>query len=392
MKIAALLHRLDAGSFAMLATTLLPCFQQLGIEVEAVVAGWDATPEAAFGFPVHRIGSGPRSIFALARYLRKSRPDILMPMPMSKNVIGLLARQLSFTKTRVVITEHTTMSDELYREHPDNKKMRLLYPPLVRALYPLRDGLIYPTQAVARDPLFSRLIDVDARPHRAIHNPVPAREESVLASSPAHPWLSRSREMPVVLGVGRLVEQKGFDVLIRAVKRLHDRHRPVRLVILGEDENRPELESLVKELGLSAFVQMPGYVDNVPGYMASADLFALSSRWETFGLVLVEAMKAGLPIVSTRVPGGPEEILEDGRTAVLIQVEDAASLAAGIQRVLDDPALAARLSENGLLEARRYQPEAVAGQYVAFFEEVLGKGATAETVTRSRADLNGSTT
>ncbi len=373
MKVSVLLHGLDGGSFYRLAMTLLPCFHLLGIDVEAVVAAAESDHTQKFGFPVVHIGSGPLSILGLMAYLRRSQPDILMAMPMSKNFIALIAQQLSFTKTRVVITEHTTMSDELYREHPGDKKLRLLYPALVRLLYPLRDGLIYPTNAVVQDPLLSRLIKLDAKPHRAIHNPLPIREDLKASNKAPHPWLADGHELPVVLGVGRMMEQKGFDVLIRSAAILRDRQRPVRVIILGEGDKRPELEALVKQLDLGPYVSMPGYVENVLDYMRWADVFALSSKWETFGLVLVEAMVAGLPIVSTRIPGGPEEVLEDGKTAVLVETEDPAGLAEGIRRVLDDPALAQRLVENGYAEGSKYQPETVAKQYVAFFEQVLGK-------------------
>lgn len=381
MKVSVFLHGLDNGSFYRLAVTLIPCFQLLGIDVEAVVASGDPEVTQKFGFPVHYIGSGPMSVIGLASYLRRSRPDVLMAMPMSKNFIALLARTLSMTKTKVVITEHTTMSDELYREHAENKKMRLLYPQLVRLIYPTRDGLIYPTNAVVEDKLFSSLIKLDSKPHRRIHNPLPTREEVLTPAAAPHPWLTTDREMPVVLGVGRLMEQKGFDILIRSAAVLRDQQRPVRLIILGEGDREADLRTLIKKLDLGNYVDMPGYVENVLDYMRGADVFALSSKWETFGLVLVEAMVAGLPIVSTRIPGGPEEVLEDGKTAVLVQTEDPAAFAGGIRRVIDDRALAARLVQNGYAEAGKYQPEAVAKQYVAFFEQVLGRRTTQDAAT-----------
>jgi glycosyltransferase involved in cell wall biosynthesis len=388
MKVAVFLHGLDNGSFYRLAVTLMPIFQFLGIDVEAVVASGDPEQLQHFGFPVVSVGSGPFSAFGLAAYLRRSRPDILMSMPMSKNFIALLARELSFTNTKVVVTEHTTMSDELYREHAANKKMRLLYPQLVRLLYPRRDGLIYPTNAVVEDRLFSKLIKLDAKPHQRIHNPLPTREEAAASMLAPHRWLTCDRERPVVLGVGRLMEQKGFDVLIRSIAELRDQQKPARLIILGEGDKLPDLQALVRELDLADYVDMPGYVENVMEYMRESDVFALSSRWETFGLVLVEAMVAGVPIVSTRIPGGPEEVLEDGRTAVLVQNEDPKALADGLSRVIEDHRLARHLVEQSAGEAEKYQPESVAAQYVAFFEQVLGRRVNAGSPTRLRPELS----
>jgi glycosyltransferase involved in cell wall biosynthesis len=203
-----------------------------------------------------------------------------------------------------------------------------------------------------------------------------------------HRWLTCDRERPVVLGVGRLMEQKGFDVLIRSIAELRDQQRPARLIILGEGDKLPDLQALVRELDLADYVDMPGYVENVMEYMRESDVFALSSRWETFGLVLVEAMVAGVPIVSTRIPGGPEEVLEDGRTAVLVQNEDPKALADGLSRVIEDHRLARYLVEQSAGEAEKYQPESVAAQYVAFFEQVLGRRVNAGSPTRLRPELS----
>src|SRR4029079_940770 len=107
-------------------------------------------------------------------------------------------------------------------------------PSLVRLLYPLRDGLIYPTDAVVKDALFSRLINLDSKPHRVIRHPLPTREATAPSGQLLHPWLAADRPLPVVIGAGRLAEQKGFDILIRSVAALRDQQRPVRLLILGE--------------------------------------------------------------------------------------------------------------------------------------------------------------
>src|SRR4051794_39910981 len=190
---------------------------------------------------------------------------------------------------------------------------------------------------------------------RTVHNPVVGPELEALSREPvAHPWLAPG-EPPVVLSAARLTEQKDLPTLLRAFARLRA-GRTARLLILG-DLPTPErtaarigeLRGLAERLGVGADVDLPGYVANPYAYMARARLFVLSSAWEGFGNVLVEAMACGCPVVSTDCPSGPAEILDGGRYGPLVPVGDDAALAAAMGRVLaasPDPAtLRARAAE-----------------------------------------------
>ena len=148
-----------------------------------------------------------------------------------------------------------------------------------------------------------------------------------------HPWFAPGAP-PVILGAGRLTEQKDFPTLIRAFALVRKKH-PARLMILGEGEERSKLETLVQELGLEKEVSLPGFVDNPYKYMKRAAVFVLSSRWEGFPNVLVEAMALGTPVVSTDCPNGPAEILENGKWGELVPVGETQSLASAVLRTLD---------------------------------------------------------
>lgn len=151
-----------------------------------------------------------------------------------------------------------------------------------------------------------------------------------------HDWLlpENRNSTPVVLGAGRLVKAKDFATLIRAAALLLER-RPCRLLILGEGPLRTDLEELTAALGLQEYVQLPGWVDDPMPYMARADLFVLSSQNEGLGNVLIEAMAAGCPVVSTDCPSGPREILEGGRLGPLVPAEDPKKLANAMGDTLD---------------------------------------------------------
>nr|WP_241878977.1 glycosyltransferase [Psychrobacter sp. PraFG1]UNK05619.1 glycosyltransferase [Psychrobacter sp. PraFG1] len=139
----------------------------------------------------------------------------------------------------------------------------------------------------------------------------------------------------MVLAVGRLTHQKDFATLIHAFKKVL-KNKACNLIILGEGELRCELEKLIKDLNLQDNVQLPGFVNNPYAWMSKADLFVLSSIYEGFGNVLVEAMACGTPVVSTDCPSGPSEILENGRWGSLVPTNDPDSLAEAILKALNN--------------------------------------------------------
>ena len=134
--------------------------------------------------------------------------------------------------------------------------------------------------------------------------------------------------------------------------------RPCRLAILGEGIERKLLEGLVQDLGIGADVWLPGFTPNPYAHMARASLFALSSRWESMSMVLVEALALGLPVVATNCDFGPREILQNGRYGRLVPVGDVESMAAAIKGALAGPRQA--VPEDVL---RRFTFDAAIDQY-----------------------------
>ena len=168
---------------------------------------------------------------------------------------------------------------------------------------------------------------------QVILNPVVTPEIFNLAKVPVnHPWF-RVGQPPVMLAVGRLTKQKDFITLIHAFALVR-KQCPAKLVIIGEGEERQNLETKVMELGIQDDVDLPGFVENPYAYMAGATLFVLSSIYEGLPTVLIEAMALGLPIVSTDCPSGPSEILENGKYGTLVPIGDKTTMAHGILRTI----------------------------------------------------------
>jgi glycosyltransferase involved in cell wall biosynthesis len=203
---------------------------------------------------------------------------------------------------------------------------------------------------------------------RVIENGVdPAPAPPLDASDPIAAFCA---DRPVVGAVGRLSPEKAFDRLVLSVASLRARGRQVRLVILGEGPERRRLEQLVREAGLDACVLLPGHRD-ARRYLSLFDVFVLPSSTEGLPICLMEAMQAGVPIVASAV-GGVPDLLDGGRSGVLIEPGTVAAITEGVSRVLSEPHTARELAQR----ARRrvldhYSSGRMAGAYIALYLDAL---------------------
>jgi glycosyltransferase involved in cell wall biosynthesis len=337
-RIAFFLPSFRGGGAERVMITLAQGFAARGLEADVLVAQREGPnlPLQAPGIRIvdlraHRVLA---ALTGLAAYLRRERPAAMLSALPHANVVAVWARALARAPTRLVISEHTIPS--LSATHSEQLRARVL-PFFMRRAYPKADAIVAVSEGVARD--LATLARLPREKITRIYNPVVGPQLARMAREPLeHDWF-RAGQPPVVLGAGRLVAAKDYESLLRAFAAVRAR-RPARLMILGEGGERGRLERLAGSLGIEADVAMPGFVENPYRYMSRAAVFVLSSRWEGFGNVLVEAMACGAPVVSTDCYG-PREILEDGRHGLLAPVGDAAALARAIDAQLDAPRLSA---------------------------------------------------
>ncbi|MEX5721405.1 glycosyltransferase [Geodermatophilus maliterrae] len=207
---------------------------------------------------------------------------------------------------------------------------------------------------------------------RVVHNGVPEPEER--RAVPAPPG------RVVVGAVGRLHEQKGFDVLLRAVAGLPEVH----VVVVGDGQERAGLERLAADLGLHGRVSWLGWSDHASGYVRSFDVLAVPSRYEGLPLVVLEAMLGRVPLVVTPVGGIPDAV-RDGESGLVVPVDDVAALRSALARLAADPGLGHRLAAAAEVEARRrFTAEAMARSYEALYDEVLARRRFSRRSARSR--------
>src|SRR5260370_3429431 len=268
-------------------------------------------------------------IKALHRAIRDTQPDMVISFMDGANVLTLLATR--GLRKPVIISEHID---------PSHYDIGPVWNSLRKLLYPLADAIVCPTSAsVARFQAMTRARGL------AIANPIDVppgcigRERPQDGGSPNH----------VLAEMGRLVPQKGFELLLKAVSQVAHRHPDWTLTILGDGPILGELQTQAESLDLNQRVNFAGAVSDPFPRLGAADLFVLSSRFEGFGMALAEAMACGLPGISFDCPEGPADIIRDGVDGVLVPPEDLDALAAAVGHLMGDPGgrkrLAARAPE-----------------------------------------------
>lgn len=268
---------------------------------------------------------------ALVRYLRRERPIALLADKDRVNRIAIVARWLARTPTFLAVRLGTTVSLNLASRGLGE---RWLQRASIRYLYRLADRLIVPSAGVATD--LVEHIGVARARIQVVQSPIVSARIQRLEQEPIqHPWLAAD-EPPLILGVGELSARKDFATLIRAFALVRA-EQPCRLLILGRGRQRERLLALAADLGVGYALDLPGFVANPYPYMRQAAVFALSSRWEGLGIVLVEALACGTPVVSTDCPSGPREILGPCCPEALVPIGDSRALARAISQTLAQP-------------------------------------------------------
>jgi glycosyltransferase involved in cell wall biosynthesis len=272
------------------------------------------------------------ALVPLALLLRARKFAVVVSALTMTNLAAILARALSFRRMPIIATEHGL--DDFYRVERNP-----IFGAWAASAY-ARAHIVAVSQALAtrwQAALASYETDIDVR---TLYNPI-VDEGSAPVVAPPHAWLA-AKDGQVVVAAGRLRPEKDFATLLRAfAKAAATRH--LRLIILGEGPERATLENLARKVGIADRVLFPGFQGNIAAWLASADLFVCSSTREGFGNVLVEALAAGVPVVSTDCPFGPREILRDGALGRLTPVGDAESLAKAMVETLAAPPDAAIL-------------------------------------------------
>jgi glycosyltransferase involved in cell wall biosynthesis len=295
-----------------------------------------------------------RRVLAMRRVLREIEPDIALGMMTTANVLLALAKW-GLPKLRAIGAEHV---------HPPQYPLSGIWEWLRSRMYGQLDAMT----ALTRESADWLMTHSSARSVTVIPNaaPWPLPEEFLQLS----PDSFCAAERHLLLAIGRLEVQKGFDRLIESFAALAKKHADWDLVILGEGSLRTKLERQTQAAGLAQRVLFPGRVGNPGSWYERADLYVMSSRFEGFGNTLAEALTYGLPVVSFDCDTGPRDIIRHELDGLLVLPGDLEALTEALDRLMSDGDLRRRYGARAVEARERFSVEKIAGMWESLFEEV----------------------
>lgn len=315
------------------------------------------------GSLLQKLRANLTAVLRLRSVLRQENPEIAVGMGGMTNWGLILAAKLARSKTSVIIGEHGAGALKYREDRMTSPIMRLLS----KLLYPFADRIVAISDGVRK--YLVRELKLPVGKIVLIYNPVDIQKIRQLSQEHVDdPWLSDPNKQ-IVLWVGRIAAIKGLRYLILAFERVLEQV-DARLIIVGEGSEQKTIENLVIQKGLQEKVRFAGFQGNPYRYMSRSSVFAFPSLSEGFGMVLVEAMACGLPVVSANCIAGPSEILQNGRCGILVPPGDADALAEGIVRVLTSPQLRQTLTQAAAQRAADFEAGRAISSYELLFREV----------------------
>ena len=362
MKIIFRMSELGFGGaekvFISVAGVLKQKFEAEIIFVVDHLAGENVVVAQELGFSVIPLNASRtfKSILPLAKLIDLQRPDIIISAFTDTNAACLLSKVIASYKVPVIVSEHSSLNEHWQNFSYIKKKVLRFY---VSWIYKLANKVLCVSKGLEQQ--VNSLLK-QPRKTLTIYNPVRFKE---CASKKVN-----NNDTLNLIAVGRVVPQKDYTTLIKAIANIK-KQRSVHLKIVGGTSHTEEfnkVEALVAEYQLADNIEFVGYSDCVETFYENADIFVLSSAWEGFGNVIVEAMAFGLPIVSTNCNYGPSEILENGKYGRLANVGDSEAIANLIITEANTPLVT---SETLINRSKDFSEDIIANQYYALINGVI---------------------
>ncbi len=343
--------------------SLTPYFLDAGFEVIYVLdlARGPLLSSVPDGVQIIELGFSRlhQTLPALVRYLRDHPPDVLFTFHRQKNIMAIWAKLIARSKVILVSALCNPVKPPMGE---DKTIANRLLPFLLRIFLRYSNHVVAVSGGIRCELKKGRYYSGDVK---LIYNGIiPENFGQLISEEFDHPWLSE-KKVPVYVAAGRLAPQKDFETLIRAFD-LVIKTRSAKLVLFGDGPLYSELNKLAKDLGISDHVDFLGYVKNIFPVMEKASAFVLSSAFEGFPLVLIEALACGAPVISTDCPHGPSEILDKGKYGKLVEVGNYKMLADAMIEVTERHPSRDDLMKRGL----EYSVARCAQEYINFFMEL----------------------
>jgi len=296
--------------------------------------------------------------------MAKLKADMVISCMWYPAIISFLARKLHLSDFTHIVHDTVNMT-EYIKDHFVHERYRWIKVYLTKKAYCDAEAVIVVSKGEKEDLI--KNFGIPGGTISVVYNPIDGETITKLSVEDA----GIDFDVPLVVTAGRLVQQKGMDILLRAFRKVRDVIAS-KLLILGSGEKKEELVSLAASLNLSEDVKFLGMQMNPFKFMRKAAVFCLASRYEGLGNVILEAMSLGVPVIVTDCPSGPSEIIGDGRYGILVRPEDPGAIAEALLRVLSDRGLQETLSSLSFERAQDFSLNASLSQW----EEIILGGQT----------------
>ena len=353
---------LAAGGAERVLSLLANALAAEGHAISLITLSSSATDFFSINPAIHRVGLAAQSVSGglldalrnnigrvrqLRAALRDARPEALIAFCDQANVLALLASR--GLPCRVIVSERTD---------PSRHEIGHFWSWLRRLAYPWADAVVVQTEAVAA----------------WIRQKIPRARVTVIPNPVLPPSVTKATDAPssgspVIIGMGRLSHEKGFDRLLMAFAAVSPAFPEWRLHLLGDGPLREPLQTEAKRLGIAARMSFLGNVADPVGHLATADLFVLPSRYEGFPNALLEAMAVGLPVLAFDCPSGPAVIISPGVDGVLIPADDVPVLQEQMARLMADAAERRRLGQAAIEVRDRFGMPALLQQWINLMDD-----------------------
>ncbi len=362
-KIAFFSYDMRVGGAEKMILTLLPWFINAGYSIDLVLVKktgaflTDIDPRVnLISLKKEHVG---QSLFPLLKYFKKSKPDVFISNLTHLNIVTIIAKFFSGTRSKIIITEHSSITTNNLQK--GGKEGILVF--LARFLYPLADKTVVVSEGAAQNLI--EAIKINPNKVQSIYNPIDMDRIRILSGEKIDEFWLTEKSIPVLIAIGRLEQEKNFSFLLNVFQTLIKK-RKVRLLILGEGSERQMLEQQMIAFGIENDVKLLGIKTNPYPYISNADILVCTSKYEGFNITLAESLACGTPVISMNCPYGPAEILDNGTYGQLISPGDQDGMVNAIIAAIDHPE--SLPSKEKLMErAKRFSAEKIFSEYQELF-------------------------